>query len=365
MIPLVDLSRRHNASLPLLKRAFAHTVASGDYILGDSVTRFEMAFASFLKSKYAVGVSNGTDALLLALKALDIGPGDEVIVPAFTFVSTAFAVLLAGAVPVFVDVDPETLTLDPMRAKKAMTRRTKAIIPVHLYGMPADMTAFQNLAAVFHTAVIEDAAQSLGSIYRKRSAGTIGTIGCFSFYPSKNLGALGDSGAISTNSKRLSDRIKRLSNLGSAKKYIHTQISGNHRLDTLQAAFLLEELPFLSSWNAKRQAIALQYSELLSGLPITLPSSLAGRETNYHLFVIRTRYRTALQQYLRSKGIQTGIHYPLPLHLQPALRSLGYKRGMFPVSEHAAQTVLSLPLFPELTDREVVHIARTIRSFFS
>lgn len=365
MIPLVDLARRHRAILPLLTRVLSRAVISGDYILGDDVAQFEKAFASQVRAKFAVGVSNGTDALILALKALDIGPGDEVIVPAFTFVSTAFAVLLVGAVPVLTDVDEDTLTLDPVLAQRAITRRTKAIIPVHLYGMPADMEALQAIASKHHIPIIEDAAQSLGSTYGKKPTGSFGAIGCFSFYPSKNLGALGDAGAMTTNSKRLAERIKRLSNLGSVKKYMHTELSGNHRLDTIQAGFLSAELPHLYSWNARRREIAAHYIDRLHGLPLTLPHDVPGRVSNYHLFVIRTTQRTALQKYLYTHGIQTGIHYPLPLHLQPALHTLGYKRGAFPVSEHAAKTVLSLPMFPELTRSQLTHITGAVRSFFS
>lgn len=365
MIPLVDLVRRHKAITPILRRIFLSHVASGDYILGDSVGHFEHALSEFIKVPYAIGVSNGTDALNIALTALDIGPGDEVIVPAMTFVSTAFAVMMRGAKPVLVDVEPITLTMDPNSFNRAITKKTKAVIPVHLYGMPADMNAIGRIARENKLSVIEDAAQALGSTYETHAAGSMGTIGCFSFYPAKNLGALGDAGAVVTNNMRLYSRIARLRNLGGIRKYVHAEVGGNSRLDSLQASVLLAELPLLKKWNAKRVDIAAQYHSLLHDLPISLPREISDRTTNYHLFVIRVQKRKSLQDYLLKRGVQTGIHYPRPLHTQPALRSLGYDRGTFPVSERAAREVLSIPMFPELTAREIHKISQSIREFYS
>lgn len=365
MIPLVDLARRHKTIAPLLTRIFSTHLSSGDFILGKRVEDFERDLAKFVGVPYALGVSSGTDALTLALSALDIGPGDEVIVPALTFVSTVFPILMRGAVPILVDVDPVTLTLDPNELTRRMTKKTKAVIPVHLYGMPADMQSILRITRPNKVPIIEDAAQALGSEVIHASAGSIGAIGCFSFYPAKNLGALGDAGAIVTKNKMVYDRIIRLRNVGAARKYVHTEISGNCRIDSLQASFLRAELPFVRRWNRKRNAIANTYRRLLHGLPLTLPREVPERSSNYHLFVIRVRNRKKLQEYLLQRGIQTGIHYPLPVHLQPALRSLGYVKGSFPISEQASREVLSLPMFPELSDMELSVIARAIRNFYS
>ncbi len=364
MIPLNNLSLHHRSLshqfIASLKRVMKH----GTYILGPEVIAFESAFARYTNTKYAIGVSNGTDALTVSLKAVHIGPGDEVIIPAFTFVSTAFAVLQTGARPVLVDIEPTTYTIDTLQMARAITRKTKAIIPVHLYGMPCDMDMIGRLAKKYRLTVIEDAAQAHGSFYKKRPAGSIGDMGCFSFYPSKNLGALGDAGAITTNSSRLASRIRTIINLGTTKKYIHVDIGVNNRLDSLQAAFLSSELPMLNSWNARRRNIAARYTSLLKELPIELPKTQKERITNMHLYVIRTKQRAALRRHLLARGIQTGIHYPKALHEQRALHMLGYTKGAFPVSETAAKEVLSLPMYPKLTDRQIITVTSAVRSFF-
>ncbi len=363
MIPFVDLPDHLASLLPAYRVAFDRICRTGHFILGTDVGTFERAFAAYTGSRYAVGVSNGTDALVVALRALEIGPGDEVVLPAFTFISTAFAVLMAGATPVFCDVEDETLSIDADSFRRVITKKTKAVIPVHMFGMPADMEAVA--AAAGPVQIIEDAAQAHGSYIGKAHAGSLGVIGCFSFYPSKNLGALGDAGAVITDSKRLYERMKTLSNIGASEKYRHTFLGGNTRLDTLQAAFLRISLPRLRKWNAARARNADLYLTGLAGLPLKLPRPVAGRTENNHLFVVRTPKRDALRKFLNRRGIETGIHYPLPLHLQPALRGLGYGTGTFPVSESAAKTVLSLPMYPELTGRQVRDVVTAIRDFFS
>lgn len=364
MIPLVNLSAHHQKLEPRLTRAITRIIKAGTFILGPDVSAFEQAFARYCGSRYCVGVGSGTDALIAAVRALDVGEGDEVIVPAFTFVSTAFAVLATGARPVLVDVDPITLTLDPLQLSHVLTARTRAILPVHLYGMPADMTAIMAFAKKHRLAIIEDAAQAHGSIYRGKRAGMMGTIGCFSFYPSKNLGALGDGGAIVTNNAALARTIRTYCNIGEIHKYVHTIVGPNSRLDTIQAALLRIQLPHLDAWNRKRRSLAAMYNHALQDFPLTLPQELPDRITNYHLFVVRSPRRDALRRFLARRGIQTGIHYPTPLHLEPALFPLGYRKGAFPVSEKAAREVLSLPMYPELTPHDIQTVASSIRIFF-
>lgn len=364
MIPLVDLTTQHQKIHTALARAMERVIRAGTFIHGTEVRTFEQKFARFCGARYCVGVGTGTDALIVALRAVNVGTGDQVIIPAFTFVSTAFAVLATGARPILVDVDPLTLTLDPAALPHALTARTRAILPVHLYGVPASMDEILRFAKAHHLFVIEDAAQAHGSIYRGKSAGSMGTIGCFSFYPSKNLGALGDGGAVITNSARIAQSIRIYGNIGAQTKYRHTMIGVNTRLDTIQAAILLLKLPHLDAWNVKRRVHAALYRRLLKDLPLSLPEELPDRVTNYHLFVIQTKQRNALRHYLNTRGIETGIHYPTPLHLQPALRFLGYQRGSFPVSEKAAKETLSLPMFPELTEKDIRLVVRAIRTFF-
>lgn len=364
MIPFNNLPLHHRSLEKSYADALKRIVATGSFIHGAEVSSFESRFAHMIKTKFCIGVSNGTDALTVALKALGIGPGDEVIVPAFTFISTAFAVIAAGARPVFVDIESATLTIDPEKIRGAVTRKTKAVIPVHLYGTPADMTAIMHIAKTHRFAVIEDAAQAHGSLYKQKPAGSLGDIGCFSFYPSKNIGALGDAGAVTTNSPKLAARLRNLINLGASKKYIHTAIGANNRLDTLQAAFLSIQLKHLDSWNGKRRRLSDLYTKLLSDVPIALPVQRRGCISNMHLYVIRTKKRDALKRYLTSHGIETGIHYPKALHEQPALKYLGVRHGQFPESERASREVLSIPMYPELPQNHVRTVARAIRSFF-
>ena len=360
MIPLIDLSRQNKLLKKKLLRAVERVIDSQSYILGPDVDAFEQEFASYCATRYAVGVASGTDALFLTLKALGIGPGDEVIAPAFTFISTVLAIVYTGAKPVLVDVDPRTYTIDVPHIKTHITSRTKAILPVHLYGLPADMDAIVALAKKYDLLVVEDACQAHGARYKGKPVGSLGTAGCFSFYPSKNLGAYGDGGAVTTNSKRLSERIRQLRNIGQKVKNRHKFVGYNSRLDSLQAAVLRVKLPYLSSWVQKRREIAEAYNTLLRPAPVIVPHEPSGRTSSYHLYVIRVSDRDALGQYLRQHGVETGIHYPVPIHLQPAFRTLGYKKGDFPVSELCAWQVLSLPMFPELTKRDVKCVARAV-----
>jgi dTDP-4-amino-4,6-dideoxygalactose transaminase len=337
----------------------------GLFIHGPEVTNFERQFAQFHGAAHCIGVGSGTDALIAALRALQVGTHDEVIVPTFTFVSTAFAVLSTGATPVFVDVTPHSLTIDPALISRAITKRTKAIIPVHLYGRMADMDAIQKIARTRKLFVVEDAAQAHGSTLHGKKAGTLGDIGCFSFYPSKNLGGLGDGGAVITKSKIYADFIRTYCNVGQEEKYRHSVIGINSRLDTIQAAYLSIQLSQLEKHNKKRRSHADLYSKLLHNTPLRLPSELPGYMSTYHLYVVQTKYRDALRSYLlHSHQIETGIHYPLPLHLQPSLRHLSHTSGSFPISEKAAKEVLSLPMYPNLRASDITRVSHGIHEFF-
>ena len=359
-IPFVDLKsqleRIHNEVLS----AMADVLKSASFIGGEQTTLFEREFAIYCGTKHAIGVANGTDALELALCALDIGQGDEVITTAATFIATAAAIARSGATPVFVDVSPETYTIDPAQIEHAITSRTKAIIPVHLYGQPADMGPVMDLAAKAGIYVIEDAAQAHGAEYGGCRVGSIGHLACFSFYPGKNLGACGDGGAVITNSDHLAERIVRLRDHGRVTKYEHAEVGRNSRLDTLQAAVLRIKLRYLDDWNRQRQQAAEWYFHALAGAPYRLPRIGPGRTHVFHLFVIMANDRDSLAQRLQDAGISTGVHYPLPLHLQPAFANIGYQQGSLPVSEAIALQALSLPMFPELTKEQVSSIAATI-----
>ena len=367
-IPFLSLKAQYRSLARDLRRAAVRVLDSGAYILGSEGREFEKEFASAQGVPLAVGVASGTAALELALKALGVGRGDEVIVPAFTFIATATAVSTVGATPVFADIDAETLTLDPKSAASAVTKRTKALLPVHLYGYPADMAALESLARKRGLRVVEDCAQAHLTLYRGRPVGALGDIAAFSFYPSKNLGAAGDAGAVTTSSESLAAACRTLRHVGRAPgaSYEHALIGGNARLDELQAALLRVKLRRLAEWTEKRRRIAALYNEGLSGLPVRLPDPGSdGTRHSFHQYVIRLDDRDGLAKHLAQAGIGTAVVYPLPLHLQPAYRGLKHKAGDFPQAEEACRRVLSLPMYPELSDREVGRVARAARAFFS
>ncbi len=334
------------------------------YILGEEVKTFENAYADFNQTKYCIGISNGLDALHLSLKSLGIGKEDEVIVPSNTFIATVLAVSFVGATPVFVEPDIETYNIDPDKIEAAITSHTKAIMPVHLYGQACEMDAIMNIAEKYGLKVIEDNAQAQGALYNSKLAGSFGHINATSFYPGKNLGALGDAGGITTNDSGLANAVKMLRNYGSEKKYHNEAIGFNMRLDECQASFLNVKLKYLTDWIKQRQRIAEWYDMYLSDIQgIILPKIAAGATHTYHLYVIRHARREALQNFLYANGVGTLIHYPLPPHLQQAYAELGYKKGDFPLAEEIAETCLSLPVWPGLQEEQVIYIADCIKRF--
>lgn len=348
-----------------LHEASTRVIESGWFINGKEVTAFENEWSRFLGCNHSVGVSNGLDALILSLKALGIGPGDEVVVPSNTYVATALAATHIGATPIFVEPNLETYNIDPERIEAAISEKTKAIMPVHLYGQAAEMDSIMQIAERHGLFVIEDNAQAQGAEHRGQKTGTFGHCNGTSFYPGKNLGALGDAGAVSTNDPELAHKVKVLSNYGSQKKYYNEVIGYNNRLDEMQAAFLRVKLPHLDEWTAQRQAIASAYVEGLNGVgDLVLPSTHVDSSHVYHLFVVRTKQRDALAEHLSGNGIGTLIHYPVPPHLQECYKDLGYERGDFPIAEEIADTALSLPIWPGMSNEQVRHIAEAIRSFF-
>ncbi|MEW6517392.1 MAG: DegT/DnrJ/EryC1/StrS family aminotransferase [candidate division FCPU426 bacterium] len=360
----VNIAAQHRALRPALLRAMDRVIQDGHFILGPETQALEKELAGRCRAGYALGVNSGTDALVLALRSLNIGPGHEVIVPDFTFVATASAVLLVGATPVLADVEPGTLTLDPAQAAAKVTPRTRALIPVHLYGQAADMTRLLKLAAEKKLAVVEDAAQALGATWQGRPVGALGDAGCLSFYPTKNLGGMGDGGMLLTNRPDLAARLKRLRDHGSDKKYIHEELGLNSRLDEIQSAVLRIKLKKLEAWHKRRRAIANQYFRAWQDLPLVLPKPRPGAEHVYHQFTIQTPRRDELQRHLAALGISTGVHYPMPLHCQPLLSGLPSASAAFPVSERAAKEILCLPVFPELKEAEVKRVIHGVRLFF-
>lgn len=361
-IPFGDLKRQYGALKPELDAAAARVLASGWYILGPEVRAFEEAFATYCDVDYCVGVGNGTEALYLAMVALGVGPGDEVITVANAAVYEPLTILQTGARPVFVDVDARTHTLDPALLEAAITPRTRALMPVHLYGRMADMAAIIAIAERHQLPIIEDCAQAHGAAFGGQRAGSIGACGCFSFYPSKNLGALGDGGAVVTNDPELAERLRTLREYGWSPRYYLVAPNGiNSRLDELQAALLHAKLPHLDGWNARRRAIARRYNELLAGLPLALPElPIDDAEHVFHLYVVATPRREQLQASLQERGVGAVVHYPLPAHLQPIYQGLAAP-GSLPVTERLAHEVLSLPIYPELTDDEVDAVAAAVR----
>jgi dTDP-4-amino-4,6-dideoxygalactose transaminase len=359
-IPFVDLQAQYRSIASDVTDAMMRVVERGDYILGDDVRLFEEEFAQYIGTSEAIAVGSGLDALELALRAYGVGPGDEVITAANTFIATALAVMAVGARPILVDVESETYNIDPTAIEPAITSKTKAIMPVHLYGQPADMLPILEIAQQHGLTVIEDAAQAHGAWYDGRRAGAIGHAAGFSFYPAKNLGAYGDGGMVVTNDAATAEKIRRLRNYGQRVKYVHSVIGTNSRLDTIQAAVLRVKLRRLDHWNAARSEHAAAYNVLLAGAPIVLPKTAQKCSHVYHLYVIQLDRRSEVQNLLTARGIGTGIHYPIPIHLQEACASLGYRKGDFPVTEDAASRILSLPMYPEMTTGQREFVAEEL-----
>ncbi len=362
-VKFVDLNRQYQALKPEIDHAIARVLDRTDFVLGEEVRRFEEEFAAYCQTNYAVGLDSGTSALELGLRALGIKAGDEVLVPANSFIASALAVSFTGATPVFVDVDPVTYNIDVGQLVQRITPRTKAIMPVHLYGQPAGMDAIMEIAERYSLFVIEDACQAHGARYKRRRVGSIGHAAAFSFYPGKNLGAYGDGGALVTNDPQIADRVRMMRNYGQREKYHHLSMGWNRRLDTLQAAVLRVKLRYLDGWNALRRRWAARYDQLLQDCDVVRPVASPPGEHVYHLYVIQVEERDRLQAHLAANGIATGIHYPIPIHLQPVYTALGHRVGSFPVTERCAPRLLSLPMFPELRTDEIERIVGCISSF--
>jgi dTDP-4-amino-4,6-dideoxygalactose transaminase len=361
-IPLVDLGAQHREIAAEVAAGFASVLDTTAFILGKQVKEFEDAYAQLIGAKHCVGVGNGTDALEMALRAAGIGAGDEVIVPTNTFIATPLAVARAGARPVLVDCDPTYQLIDMADVERKLTPRTKALIPVHLFGQMAPMEAVQDLATTRRLVVIEDAAQAQGATRNGRPAGAVSLAAGTSFYPGKNLGAYGDAGAVTTNSDEIATKLRALRNYGSEVKYHHPETGFNSRLDTLQAVVLKAKLPRLAGWNEARRQAAARYDELLAGVSrVERPRTAPGNEHIFHLYVVRVPGRDQVLAKLNAEGIGAGIHYPVPCHLQGAFGALGHKRGDFPVAERAADEILSLPLFPQITAEQQGRVVEALR----
>jgi dTDP-4-amino-4,6-dideoxygalactose transaminase len=394
-VPFLDLKAQYKQIESDVVPAVTEAMAAGMFIGGPQVTGFEAEFANFCESKYCIGVGSGTDALRFALMAAGVGPGDAVVTAPNTFIATTEAISQVGATPVFVDIDPQTYTMDPLKLEQLLNERypqlkqlnkpnklnrlnkpnkpnklnkpnrLRAIIPVHLYGQPADMDPILDIARQYGLAVIEDACQAHGASYKNRKVGSLGVAGCFSFYPGKNLGAFGEAGAVVTRDEDMAQKMRMIRDHGQARKYFHDLEGYNGRLDAIQAAVLRIKLKRLQGWNQSRRKNAALYTELLQDVPgITLPVEAGFAESVYHLYVILADNRDGLQKFLAEKGVATGLHYPLPLHLQKAYTHLGYEKGDFPVAESAAERLLSLPMYPELTEEQIEYVCTSIKEFF-
>jgi dTDP-4-amino-4,6-dideoxygalactose transaminase len=360
VIPFVDLKAQYCAIKPEIDAAVVRVLESGQFVLGPELAAFEEEFATYCHAYYAVGVNSGTSALHLALLAAGVGPGDEVITTPFTFVATVAAIRYTGAQPVFVDIEPRSYTIDVSQIEQAITRRTKAILPVHLYGQPADMDPIMTIAQHHGLCVIEDAAQAHGAEYKGRRVGSIGDLGCFSFYPGKNLGAYGEGGAVVTNNPAYARHIRMLRHWGQEHKYYHQLQGYNYRLEELQGAILRVKLRYLEVWTEARRAHAAAYDALLGDSDVQTPAAHPAVRHVYHIYAIRVPDREAMEQALHGRSIHTGIHYPIPVHLQPAHADLGFRPGDFPCSEQAAREVLSLPMYAELTRAQIEAIADAV-----
>jgi len=361
MVPFLDLKAQYRSIKPEIDAAIARVLESAQFVLGDEVAAFEKEFAAYSGAQHGIAVNSGTSALHLALLAAGIGAGDEVITTAFTFVATVAAIGYTGARAVLVDIDPPSFNLDVTRLEAAITPRTKAIIPVHLYGQPADMDPILVIAKKHNLVVIEDAAQAHGAEYKGRRVGSMGAMACFSFYPGKNLGAYGEGGLVATNDAAYARTVRLLRSWGEEKRYEHLLPGYNYRMEGMQGAILRVKLRRLEDWTESRRAHAAEYDRLLADTNLQTPAAMPGMRHVYHIYAVRVREREAIQKSLAADGIQTGIHYPAPVHVQPAYAGLGYKRGDFPNAESAAAEVISLPMFPEMTQPQIEAVAAAVR----
>ena len=364
-IPLVDLRKQYQPLKDEIIRGMEQALEGMHLFLGENVQAFEKEFAQFCGVKHGIGVSDGTTALHIILRAMGIGPGDEVITVSHTFIATAEAIVLAGARPVFVDIDPDTYLMDAGQLEAKITPRTKAVLPVHLYGQTADMDPICEIAQRHGLRVIEDACQAHGAEYKGRRAGGLGDAAAFSFYFSKNLGAYGEGGFVTTNDDELARRVRMIRDHGSERRYYHDLIGWNARPDELQAVVLRAKLPYLAEWDELRRQHAALYNKLLRGLRVVRPLECPENRHVYHLYVIRAPRRDELQAWLKSQGVSTGIHYPVPIHLQNAMSFLGYKAGDLPATERVVNEILSLPMYAELTDDEIEFVADSIKTFYT
>lgn len=365
-VPLMDIRSQYIELKEEIDRALVQVFDRSDFILGEEERRFEEEFAAYIGTDHAVGVASGTDALVLILDALGVTKGDEVITTPFTFFATAEAVMRVGATPVFVDIDPKTYNIDPVQVEAAITPRTRAIIPVHLFGLPADMNAINEIADKHDLFVIEDACQAAGAEINGRKAGALADAAAFSFFPTKNLGGAGDGGAVTTDVEAIAEKVRILRVHGSTKKYYHEAIGYNSRLDTVQAAVLSVKLKKLDEWNERRRKLAEIYKQELSDLPLELPVEPEGYRHVYHLFVVRVTdgSRDRLSEHLSKNGVGNGVYYPLPLHLQEALEDLGYREGSLKESERASREVLALPMSAHHSEQDILYVCEVIRKFF-
>ncbi len=364
-IPYLDLKAQIKPLRAEIDAAIARTIDNCSFCLGPDTAQFEKEFAKFCGAEYAIGFNSGTSALHVALMLLNVGPGDEVITTPYTFVATSWAISYVGATPVYVDVEDGTMNLDPKLVEKAITPKTKAVMPVHLYGQPFDIDPIREICRKHNLPLVEDSAQAHGAKYKGKTIGTFGEISCFSFYPGKNLGAAGEGGALVTNNPEFAKRAKSLREHGSTVRYYHDEVGFNYRMEGIQGAVLGVKLPHLKKWTAERQRVAKRYAELLKDLPLQLPTEASYAESVWHLYVVRHPRRDELKAHLDANGVGCALHYPLPLHLQKCYANLGHKVGDFPVSEKAASQCLSLPIYPELTEAQIQRVAEVVRSFFA
>ena len=363
-VPYLDLKAQLKPLRAEIDAAIARTLDNCSFCLGPDVAQFEKDFAAFCDAQHALGFNSGTSALHVAMLLLGVGPGDEVITTPYTFIATSWAISYCGAKPVYVDIDEATFNLNPALIEKAITPRTKAVLPVHLYGQPFDVDAVATVCKKHNLPFVEDAAQAHGAKYKGKSIGTFGAVSCFSFYPAKNLGACGEGGALVTNDAKLAARAKSLREHGSTVRYHHDEVGYNYRLEGIQGAVLGVKLKHLAHWTRERQRVAARYAELLKDTPLQLPTVTAGNESAWHLYTVRSSRRDELKKHLDANGIGNAVHYPMPLHLQKVYASLGYQPGDFPVAEKASREVLSLPMFPELTDAQIQRVADVVKEFF-